>query len=503
MSVSISPIFNDPQYFDNDGLPLAGGFIYQYVAGSFSTQQTTYTTSAGNVANANPIQLDSSGRAATAIWLTDGEKYNLVLTLPDGTTVLEHFDQIVGVVGATATTGQGTVIWNPISSNATYVGPSQFIVAGNHSVDFAIGNRVRATLSSGFVYGTVLSVSFSSPNTVVTLTMDGATLDSSLTEVDWSALIVGGRTVDAGAVSYTSTLTYPTPNTVGGQIVLARTDITALQASEANDQLVFQTTGTAPTYVLTPTVPAASLTANQVFHVRFHAATTGAATINVSGLGAVSLKQLTNLGVQTDPIISAGQPTDLYYDSTTSHFIIVDPLPATPPSTAQPHGMVSFTSNGTFTVPTSVTSVKVTAIGGGGGGGVGSSGGGESFFSVSGGTGGFGGTGIGVVSVTAGTTVSVSIGAGGSPSGTGGTTSFGSSFVQGTGGGPGQDAAGGSDVPGNPGSNGTGAGSAMIYGEVGITYTIGGTLFATGGIGGNGSFTPGVAGRPGMLIVEW
>ena len=62
---SLSPWFAQ-QFFDNNGLPLAGGKIYTYAAGS-TTPQAAYTDSSGNTALPNPIILDGSGRAS--IWL--------------------------------------------------------------------------------------------------------------------------------------------------------------------------------------------------------------------------------------------------------------------------------------------------------------------------------------------------------------------------------------------------------------------------------------------------
>lgn len=56
------------QFFGLGGLPLSGGLIYTYEAGG-TTPQATYTTSAGNVQNANPIVLSADGRA-NEIWLT-------------------------------------------------------------------------------------------------------------------------------------------------------------------------------------------------------------------------------------------------------------------------------------------------------------------------------------------------------------------------------------------------------------------------------------------------
>lgn len=94
MTVKLSPVGNFQQYFDNLGNQLAGGQLFTCVAGSTTTLQTTYTTSAGDVPNENPLVLDSSGRLTTALWLTVGDAYQFVLTKPDGTTVLQTLDNI-------------------------------------------------------------------------------------------------------------------------------------------------------------------------------------------------------------------------------------------------------------------------------------------------------------------------------------------------------------------------------------------------------------------------
>ena len=59
------------QFFDGSGVPLAGGLIYTYAAGT-TTPQITYTSSSGNVPNSNPIVLNSSGRTDNEIWLIQG-----------------------------------------------------------------------------------------------------------------------------------------------------------------------------------------------------------------------------------------------------------------------------------------------------------------------------------------------------------------------------------------------------------------------------------------------
>ena len=97
MSVSLSPIGGAGwQFFDNNGNPLTGGKIYTYDAGT-TTPQTTYTSSAGNVAQANPIVLDSAGRVPSGeIWLTSGQRYKFVLETSSG-VLLGTYDNVSGI----------------------------------------------------------------------------------------------------------------------------------------------------------------------------------------------------------------------------------------------------------------------------------------------------------------------------------------------------------------------------------------------------------------------
>lgn len=66
------PLGNPYSYFtDTSGNPLAGGKIYTYAAGT-TTPQDTYTDASGTVVAANPVVLDSAGRAT--IWLSGNYK---------------------------------------------------------------------------------------------------------------------------------------------------------------------------------------------------------------------------------------------------------------------------------------------------------------------------------------------------------------------------------------------------------------------------------------------
>ena len=72
------------QFIDANGNPLAGGKLYTYYAGT-TTPLTTYTNYAGTTPNANPVIMDSAGRAS--VWLGVGS-YKFVLT--DSTDVLVY-----------------------------------------------------------------------------------------------------------------------------------------------------------------------------------------------------------------------------------------------------------------------------------------------------------------------------------------------------------------------------------------------------------------------------
>ena len=101
MAVNLSPIGNGFQFFTTTGIPLAGGKIYTYQAGS-STPLATYTDNTGSVANANPIVLGTDGRPSTEIWLTYG--YNYKFILKDANDVpIQTYDNLYGIIGVAAT----------------------------------------------------------------------------------------------------------------------------------------------------------------------------------------------------------------------------------------------------------------------------------------------------------------------------------------------------------------------------------------------------------------
>ena len=81
----MASLFTDGRFqgLDSSGNPLSAGLLYSYAAGTL-TALPTYTTQSGGVANANPVVLDSAGRAS--VWL-GASSYRMVLKTSAGTTV--------------------------------------------------------------------------------------------------------------------------------------------------------------------------------------------------------------------------------------------------------------------------------------------------------------------------------------------------------------------------------------------------------------------------------
>jgi hypothetical protein len=97
MAVNLSPIGGvAAQFLDNSGNPLSGGKIYTYAAGT-TTPQSTYTSSNGATAHANPIILDAAGRVPTGeIWLTDGLQYKFIIKTSTDVQI-GSYDNIIGI----------------------------------------------------------------------------------------------------------------------------------------------------------------------------------------------------------------------------------------------------------------------------------------------------------------------------------------------------------------------------------------------------------------------
>jgi hypothetical protein len=150
MAVNLSPIGNGQQFFDNTGLPLNGGLIYTYQAGS-TTPLATYTDINGTIANSNPIVLDSSGRTPSEVWLTYGFFYKFVVKTAAGVT-LGTYDNIYGIIGV-LNTSTGTTI--PTGMISLWYGSIGSVPLGWYLCDGTNGTpdlRDRFVVGAGSTY---------------------------------------------------------------------------------------------------------------------------------------------------------------------------------------------------------------------------------------------------------------------------------------------------------------------------------------------------------------
>ena len=164
-----------------------------------------------------------------------------------------------------------------------------------------------------------------------------------------------------------------------------------------------------------------------------------------------------------------------------------------------------FTANGTFTIPTGVTVLKVTVVGGGGGGGQFATGAGAA-------------TAIKYLTgLTSGNTLSVTVGAAGAGVGAATSTGANSSVASGTQTITTSATTSGADIAVNGGPSQVGSinasqvrASGSLYGTGGVgANTSGGTVYAGsagtgyGAGGGSNSQGSGYAGTAGLVIFEY
>lgn len=132
--VNISPVWNDAQFLDNAGVPLRGGKIY--TRDGLGVDLPTYTTSAGDVANTNPIILDSNGRLSQSIWLIAGEAYTLTLATADDVVI----NEISNVITPRIIAGNNIEI-----APASGVGAVTITALGGSSISSGSGNGLGQT----------------------------------------------------------------------------------------------------------------------------------------------------------------------------------------------------------------------------------------------------------------------------------------------------------------------------------------------------------------------
>jgi hypothetical protein len=195
MAVFLSPIGNDAPFVDSSGNPLSGGLLYTYEAGS-ATPATTYTTSAGSVANANPIVLSANGYPASggsvvSIWLTATQSYKFTLKTSAGVEVWSR-DNIDGI------NDQSVAIDEWLSGpTATYTSATTFTVVGDQTTTFHEGRRLKIVDAGGTKYFTITGSAYT---TLTTVTVAGDSLSTPITSVSYSLISASNSSIAPDAI---------------------------------------------------------------------------------------------------------------------------------------------------------------------------------------------------------------------------------------------------------------------------------------------------------------
>ena len=157
------PISITPQWLNNLGIMAANGTVQTYLAGT-STPQTTWTDSTGQVVNANPMTLSSTGRAVTpsgapiAFWVPSGISVD-VYVYDSGGNLLQQLKNLSALNDPAGTNSLAIQLASPLSANAAGVGPVAGVdLVANAVKSYDIVADVRAANAPTLAAGQTLNI---------------------------------------------------------------------------------------------------------------------------------------------------------------------------------------------------------------------------------------------------------------------------------------------------------------------------------------------------------
>lgn len=226
MTVSLSPLAR--MQFNQGGIPLAGGKLFTYAAGT-TTKLATYTDSFGATPNTNPIILDANGQCD--IWLTDTVAYKFVLSPstdtdpptnaywtkdnisntpspnPQFSTISVSGNASVGTLNKVTITQPATAATLTIANNKT--------LAANNSLTFAGVDGKTLTVNNSLSLAGTDGKSLTVNNNLTLAGTDGSTLNVGTGGTLGTAAFTNSSAyVNAGAVT-SSGLTMNTSKLLG------------------------------------------------------------------------------------------------------------------------------------------------------------------------------------------------------------------------------------------------------------------------------------------------
>jgi len=142
------------QFFGTDGLPLVGGKLYTYAAGT-TTPLATYVDNTGTTTNTNPVILDSNGQAN--VWLLNTETYKFILKTPAEVTLYtvdyisvpltsESFASPPPIGSGTPNAGTFTTL--NVTGNAIFESTADFTEPVTFESDVTVDGSFSAVLST-------------------------------------------------------------------------------------------------------------------------------------------------------------------------------------------------------------------------------------------------------------------------------------------------------------------------------------------------------------------
>lgn len=268
------------QFLDSNGDPLNGGTMTFYQT-STTTKLDTYSDTSLSTANSNPITLDSSGRLPVDVF-GKVENYRAILKDSDGNTIFDA-DPVVDV----DTTPAAGVLTKTGDYTVTTADEGKTIAADATSAAFTITLPAASTAGDGF---DIFIVKSDSSTNAVTLDGDGS------------------ETIN-GSTTYTLSNQYDAVHLQSDSsewFVLAQGNAAQKSAIQDNSYTYAAASGTDTlTASLTPSL--SSYSDGQSFLIKIANNNTGAATLNIDSLGAISIKKLDDgsfVDLEADDLVS-------------------------------------------------------------------------------------------------------------------------------------------------------------------------------------------------------
>lgn len=312
------------QFFDDNGNPLSGGKLYTYSAGT-TTPKPTYTTEDATVENANPVILDSAGRAT--IFILGSYRFDLF----DANDVL--IDSTDDVTSFTTLNESGSPFFQSFSGNGSQTAFTLSKALGTDSKNLMV--FVDSGGNEGFEIQTPNAYSLS--GTALTFTAAPASGTNNIYVFAPSELLgeaaasaaAAAASEAAAAASETAAATSAS-NAATSEANAAASETAAANsatqaAGSASNIPAANAAGTvdAITADFTPNV---ALTNGTSVVVRAAGANTSAApTFNPDALGDKTIVKGNDLALVAGDIAGAGHWIEMQYDSTLDKWVLQNP----------------------------------------------------------------------------------------------------------------------------------------------------------------------------------